>query len=292
MKIAIGTAQFGLDYGVSNTQGQSSSKQALEILEYACHNGISFLDTAPSYGNSEEVLGNIKSSQNYEIITKTPSFNSKIITNYNVKKLRILYRQSLIKLKRDKVYGLLVHNCNDLFKPGGEKLINEMRNIKLSGKIEKIGVSVYNGDQVNRLLNEYDIDLIQVPINILDQRLIKSNMLEKIKNHGIEIHARSVFLQGLLLMPLESTPAYFYPIKKQLEGFTIKSKELSVSKLELALGFVKSIDTIDKIIIGVSSLRQLSEVINSRRIQADFFDFNNLSVGDERFIDPSQWGSM
>ena len=218
MKIALGTAQFGLNYGVSNKQGKTSKKQVLSILKYAHENNINFLDTAANYGNSEEVVGEVNLVKNWNIITKTISFQDDQITNRDTNKLKKYFNNSLKKLKKESIYGLLIHSCDDLFKPGGDKLFKEIENIRSSGCVEKIGVSVYNNNQIDRLLSEYDFDLVQLPISILDHRLIESGALEKIKDTGAEIHARSVFLQGILLMPLDVVPSYFLPIRKKLES--------------------------------------------------------------------------
>ena len=289
MKIVLGTAQFGLDYGISNKQGKTHRKNIPDILNYAHKNRINFLDTALSYGNSEEVIGSIRSTQAWNIVTKTKNFKNKLINNDDANELRRSFEQSLVKLNRDRVYGLLMHDCNDLFKPGGEKLFKEMKCIRSLGNAKKIGASVYNIDQIYQLLDSYDIDIIQLPINIFDQRLIKFNVLEKIKELNIEIHARSVFLQGLLLLPLDDVPSYFSQIKNQLENFTIRAKELSLSKLELALAFVQSINEIDKIVIGINSLGQLYEIINSTNVRLNIFDFESFSVENQKIIDPSQW---
>jgi len=289
VKIVLGTAQFGLDYGISNKQGKTHRKNIPDILNYAHKNRINFLDTALSYGNSEEVIGSIRSTQAWNIVTKTKNFKNKLINNDDANELRRSFEQSLVKLNRDRVYGLLMHDCNDLFKPGGEKLFKEMKCIRSLGNAKKIGASVYNIDQIYQLLDSYDIDIIQLPINIFDQRLIKFNVLEKIKELNIEIHARSVFLQGLLLLPLDDVPSYFSQIKNQLENFTIRAKELSLSKLELALAFVQSINEIDKIVIGINSLGQLYEIINSTNVRLNIFDFESFSVENQKIIDPSQW---
>ena len=289
MKITIGTAQFGLDYGISNKQGQVNGLQASKILEYAYRNGINFIDTAASYGNSEEVIGSRISNQDWKIITKTISFQDDQITNRDTNKLKKYFNNSLKKLKKESIYGLLIHSCDDLFKPGGDKLFKDIENIRSSGCVEKIGVSVYNNNQIDRLLSEYDFDLVQLPISILDHRLIESGALEKIKDTGAEIHARSVFLQGILLMPLDVVPSYFLPIRKKLESLKNISQELNMSALELAFGFVNSISEIDKIIVGLNTVEQLFEIINAAQIQVKYSDFSELAVDNEDIVNPSLW---
>jgi aryl-alcohol dehydrogenase-like predicted oxidoreductase len=119
--------------------------------------------------------------------------------------------------------------------------------------------------------------------------LIESGALEKIKDTGAEIHARSVFLQGILLMPLDVVPSYFLPIRKKLESLKNISQELNMSALELAFGFVNSISEIDKIIVGLNTVEQLFEIINAAQIQVKYSDFSELAVDNEDIVNPSLW---
>ena len=164
-----------------------------------------------------------------------------------------------------------------------------MNQLKDDGFIKKIGVSVYSGEQIDRLLDNYAVDLVQLPINILDQRLLNGGQLSKLKQHGVEIHARSVFLQGLLLMPLNSVHPWFDPILRVLGEFHIKAKKLNMSALQLALGFVQSIDEVDKVIIGVNTLKQMHEIIDIASVRINIEEFSNLSINDSTFLNPSNW---
>ena len=288
-KLALGTVQFGMSYGVSNKHGQTTREQIIKILELAQKNDIRVLDTASSYGNSENILGGVLDDFDCKIILKTPHFNDEVSIIKQLELLNKTFSRSLQFLGRDKAYGLLIHNCNDLFNYCGEKLFGEMERLRSSGLVKKIGVSVYTGEQIDLLLNNFDIDIIQLPINILDQRLINSGRLEKLKQHGVEVHARSVFLQGLLLMPIKSIPSYFLPIKKNLESFSNKADELSISKLELALGYVSGIKEIDKVVVGVNTVKQFKQIIDASITKVIFSEFNSLSVNDSKFVDPSCW---
>ncbi len=289
MKLALGTVQFGLSYGVSNTHGKTTEQQALDILEYAWRSGINTLDTASGYGDSEKVIGRLVDPYKWNICTKTPHFSGKKISKDQLKLLDIVFKQSLINLKRSNIDALLVHSAEDLLKPGGIQLFTKIQQLKELGSINKIGVSVYNYKQIDYLLDHYEIDIIQLPINILDQRLIKSGHLKKIKQHGIEIHARSVFLQGLLLMPLHKLPAYFSKIYGNLEKFMIYAHELSLSNIELALGFVQSIEEVDKVIIGVNTVDQLYKIIDASKVKVNQNSYFDLAVFDTDYTNPSNW---
>ncbi|MBT4731423.1 aldo/keto reductase, partial [Candidatus Woesearchaeota archaeon] len=209
-KLALGTAQFGLDYGISNVHGKTDKHNVNQILEFAYNNNIDTIDTAAMYGNAESVVGgSINNSHSWKIVTKTPSFIGDCVDKTDVERLRRAFKKSILNLGRKNIYGLLIHSCDDLFKPGGSLLFKEMEALKSIGAVEKIGVSVYSSRQIEMVLNKFNIDLIQLPINILDQNLLIDGWLKKIKEKGIEIHARSVFLQGVLLMPRHTLPAYF-----------------------------------------------------------------------------------
>ncbi len=289
MKIGLGAVQFGVDYGVSNIYGKTDKYEVSQILQYAHKNGISVIDTATSYGDSENILGEVISNRDWKFVTKTPHFSDKCLDNTHVEQLKELFHRSLFNLRQEDIYGLLLHSCDDLLKPGGELLFQEMERLRSIGMIEKIGVSVYSSKQIEAILGKFNIDLIQLPINIFDQHLFVDGWLEELKNNDIEIHARSIFLQGLLLMPLDSIPPYFLPIKEKIEMFSKSAKELSLSKLELALGYVMGIHEIDQVLVGVNTVNQLQEIIKATQIQIDPMDFIGNSINDPVYVNPSLW---
>jgi len=161
--------------------------------------------------------------------------------------------------------------------------------LKQQGLVKKIGVSVYNNQQIDYVLDNFSIDLIQLPINILDQRLISNDSLIKLKKHNVEIHARSAFLQGLLLMSTDTIPSWFNPIKDTLKLFHKEAKKQNLTKLQLALGFVQSLTEIDKVVVGVDSLKQLYEIINASSVKVNAVELSNISINDPIFLNPSNW---
>ena len=289
MKIALGSVQFGIPYGVSNNEGKTSKKQALSILNFAQKKGIRTIDTAPSYGDSERVLGKLFEGEEWDIITKTLPFNSKSINEEQIEQLRSVFRESLVSLHKKSIYGLLVHSCNDLLKPGGEKIFREMERLREIGMVKKIGVSAYSSKQIAAILGKFNIDLIQLPINILDQRLVSGGQLTRLKNHGVEIHARSVFLQGLLLMSPNNIPSWFDPVRGVLESFHKEAKKRNMSVLQLALSFVQSINEVDKIIVGINTLEHLYEVMSATSMRVNITEFSNISIDDPSFLNPANW---
>ena len=281
-KLALGGVQFGIDYGIANTKGQVQIEEVQSILNYAKKNGVNILDTASGYGDSEEVLGKV-GVDNFQIITKTTSIKQGV--NGVV---RIFY-QSLKNLKQKKAYGLLIHDIGEIEHKQFDTLLIELARLKRQGLVKKIGVSVYNSQQIDYVLDNFSIDLIQLPINILDQRLISNDSLIKLKKHNVEIHARSAFLQGLLLMSTDTIPSWFNPIKDTLKLFHKEAKKQNLTKLQLALGFVQSLTEIDKVVVGVDSLKQLYEIINASSVKVNAVELSNISINDPIFLNPSNW---
>jgi aryl-alcohol dehydrogenase-like predicted oxidoreductase len=282
MKLALGTVQFGLDYGVAKGNKKVSPAVVKDILDFSKNIGIDTLDTAADYGDSESILGDIGVDY-YKVITKLP-----IIDN-NLSKSENIFFDSLKNLKQKKIYGLLIHNIDSITSQNFDVFFKTINSLKSQGLVEKIGFSVYTSSQIDYLLNNFDFDLIQVPFNILDQRLLHGGQLSKLKENGIEIHARSAFLQGLLLMPFNDIPLWFNPILDVLEMFHLEAKKSNMSPLQLALSFVQSVKEIDKVVVGVNTLEQLDEVFKAESIRVNTVEFFNCLINDPTFLNPSNW---
>ena len=278
MKLALGTVQFGLDYGVTNYDGQVTIDKVKSILNYAKDNGIDTLDTAAGYGNSEQVLGEV-GVNDYQVVTKTTSLKNGI--DGVIKG----FYQSLDSLNIGQVDGLLIHNIDDTKDKGFGKLFHKLNELKEEGVIKKIGFSTYTPEQVDFLLENFDFDLIQVPFNVFDTRLIEGGQLQALKKKNIEIHARSIFLQGVLL-DFDNLSNYFSRWKKQFDEYQGTVEKSGLSLLEYALNFTLNVQEIDKILVGVNSKKQLEEVVwsikNKDRLDA-------YSIGDVDLLNPSLW---
>ena len=277
-KLALGTAQFGLDYGVTNSEGKVQVEEVELILGCAKENSINTLDTAASYGNSEEVLGSIGISD-FQIITKT------IPLKNGVDEVIKHFQQSLTFLNKSSVNGLLIHNINEIEHKNFNTLFKELTELKRQGLVNKIGFSIYTPEQVDFLLKNFDFDLIQVPFNIFDNRLIQGGQLQALNNKGIEVHARSVFLQGVIL-DFNNLSNYFSPWKKEFSIYQETVKDNGLSLLECALNFVLNIREIDKVLVGVNSERQLKEIVQvvKRRSNLSAYPINDINL-----LNPSLW---
>jgi len=293
MKLGIGTVQFGMNYGISNQEGKTPLSEVQSIMTFARVNGIDMIDTAHGYGDSESVLGAVLSrGHRFSIITKTPGFPSRPLQPADATALKRAFLDSLAKLRQKNAEGLLVHNADDLLAPGGELLYAALQEIKKEGGVNRVGVSVYAGDQIDALLERYPLDLIQLPINVLDTRLLESSRLAALKQKGVEIHARSIFLQGLLLLDPERIHPYFEPVKPVLRRYHVFLQENGLTPVEGAFCFITGIAEIDYVIIGVNSLTQLHE--NYEAVNRTYADtvrqqLRAFSLDDARYLNPARW---
>ena len=193
-RIALGTVQFGLSYGVANNKGQTSYQESKKIVKLAQQNGVNTLDTAVIYGSSEETLGKI-GVDGWKIITKLPEISSE---PKNIQKL--IHKQitdSLRRLKVSKLYAVLLHDSGMLSSKNGEVYWDTLHNLKGEGIVQKIGYSIYTPDELDTFYERFYPDIIQAPFNIIDNRLDNSGWLQRMSDDQVEIHARSIFLQGL-----------------------------------------------------------------------------------------------
>lgn len=283
MKLALGTVQFGLDYGVSNKDGKTPIAEVEKIFKTAHEAGIQYIDTAYLYGNSEETIGKcLTSDHSFKIITKTAK-------GINAELLEKNLKESLCKLNQKKIYGLMLHDADDLIKDNGQ-FVNKLYEFKDKNIVEKIGVSVYTSEQIEKILENFQFDIIQLPLNVFDQRLIQSGHLKKLKDKNIKIFVRSIFLQGLLLMEYENINNYFEPLKPLIKKYFNFIENNGISKLEAAVSFVKNIKEIDYIVCGINNNSQLQEIIKVYNKTLDLdLGFQDFSCYNENYINPINW---
>lgn len=293
MRLGLGTVQFGLDYGVSNKGGRTPLPEAERILALAAANGIEVLDTAALYGDSEALLGEaIPAKHSFRIVTKSPSFKAAAISAADTRQLSSVFHRSLERLRQDRVYCLLIHHADDLLVPGGIRLVEEMQRLVEQGLVDKIGVSVYDGRQIDRVLDLFTPDIVQLPVNIFDQRLVECGRIAQLAQLGIEVHARSIFLQGLLLMSVREIPDFLSPFASHFQRYTSFLEENRFSPLEAALCFIKSVIGVHTAIVGVCSVRELEQILGIfEGPTVTSVDFRSLSTTDERLVNPSLWNS-
>ena len=290
-KIALGTAQFGLPYGISNTHGQVDRTEMDKIWQVARGANITLLDTAIAYGNSEENIGATE-SVGFDIVTKLPPLPSAetSVTQW----VHDQIKNSLSKLKRNSVYGLLLHNPADLLAANGEELLAALVNLKRDGLIKKFGVSIYSPTELDSLFSQipkFKPDIVQAPLNVIDQSIASSGWLTRLSEMNVEIHVRSVFLQGLLLQQPNERAAGFSRWTSVFAQFDSWSNAQQMNPLAACLGHVLSYPEVSKVIIGVTSANELRQIIaasSGDHVRAP----QSLQVTDVDLIQPMNWNKQ
>lgn len=283
-KIALGTAQFGLDYGINNQRGKIPEKEVFEILYEASRSGIDTLDSAYAYGDSEAVIGNFirESKKDFKIVSKSPKCE--------IKEMESIFNSSLEQLGINSFYGYLIHSFDHYRK--FPEIWNKLEKLKSKEKIEKIGFSLYYPSELDYILeNKLNIDIIQVPYSIFDQRF--AQYFQELKNKDVEIHVRSIFLQGLVFRNPGELDNYFTRIKEKLVNLNSLSIERNIPIAALCLNFAALNRFVDKVVVGVDSLENLREIFSSLDYHRDVQNIESkLSLfkeDDENIILPFNW---
>ena len=282
MKLILGTVQFGLNYGISNSNGVPNDAELKSILAKAKSSEINMLDTANAYGNAEERLG-LWADDQFKIVTKFSNVTSE-------KQLEIQLENSLEKLNTAKIYGYLAHNADLLIE--NPKLWTFLQKAKANNKIQKVGYSLYHPEQLQQLLTLGCLpDLVQLPYSILDRKF--ETDLTVLKELGVEIHVRSVFLQGLYFMRLEQLPSKLQSLKPALALLKTYCDREQVSVAQLALNFVVANPQIDKVVVGVETAEQLRTnldmIANWQPNEKLFSEVSTIEVQDKTLLNPANW---
>lgn len=289
MKFALGTVQFGTDYGVSNRAGMVTRKEAARILDEASNLGIDTLDTAIAYGCAEEVLGELNCSR-FQVISKLPGLPVELddVASW----VRYQIEASLRRMAVPHLDGLLLHRPADLLGSRGSCLLDALLGLKHRGLCRKIGFSIYAPQELEMLCPILQPDIVQAPMNLLDRRLETSGWGQRLFAANTEIHVRSAFLQGLLLMVTDELPAKFYRWRSLFLARDESLQQLGLSCVEACLGYVGSQGFVSRVVVGVQSVEQLrtiGEAGNSCRYDSIL---NRLQSDDELLLNPSAWSNL
>ena len=293
MRLGLGTAQFGSAYGISNAGGQVSECEVAALLELAQAESVFVLDTAATYGESEAALGRqLRPNHTFRIVTKTVPIAAPCIRNADVQSVADAFERSLERLKTDRVDALLIHHASELTRPGGEVLTAWLRDIRRNGLAAKIGVSCYSVAELAAASKVLVADIVQLPCSVLDRRFLESGQCAALKAAGAEVHARSVFLQGLMLMPPERLPDRFAPFRSCFERLDRYAADHGMTRIELALGFISRQAAIDIAVIGVTSTQELRDVVAAARAaETATADYEGLECADEWLLNPGLWST-
>ena len=287
-KLILGTVQFGLDYGITNTSGEITDDAVSQMLQYCAENKIELFDTAADYGNSQQRLGDLAPRNS------TPSY----VTKFSLPADGLepsgenLFLKSMELLQVEKLYGVLIHKLTDLSDPRLPSTLSILRSARDAGLIARIGVSIYNLDDLKLAIKVFpDLDLLQLPANILDLHLLESEELLQLKARGVEVHVRSVFLQGMLLAAPEKLTDFFDPLRPALVEINSVAAGAGKTVLEVVLAKIRHHPSVDGVLVGATSLQELEEINQNWNATGDFFDFELPKVPEE-ILDPRTWPQM
>lgn len=286
MKLALGTVQFGLPYGVSNAGGQTPPDEALRILQCAAVAGIDTLDTARAYGDAERVLGELlpRAGGAFRLVSKVEPLNG------DAGRVRASVLESCRLLGREQLDALMFHRASDLLGPAGQACWAEVECLQAEGCVGKAGVSVYSRAELEAVTAAFPIRIVQFPASVLDQRLLRDGVADRLRAGGVEVHVRSAFLQGLLLMSPDRLPPYFGPeVREHLRHWRGLCDSRGVTPLAACLAFLQQQDGIDRIVVGVNTAAQLDEIVAAAATAVPDFPWDELGLDDPAVLDPSQW---
>jgi aryl-alcohol dehydrogenase-like predicted oxidoreductase len=288
-KLALGTAQFGLNYGIANSSGKINLLEATKIISIAKKANIDLVDTAISYGSSEKILGDI-GILDFKCVSKLPPILS---NNEDLNRwVEEMVKKSLFRMGVKSLYGLLVHRSQDLLADSGIKLINALNQIKERGLVKKIGISIYDPSEIENVIDLLKIDIIQAPLNIIDRRLEKSGWLKKLHSKNIEIHTRSTFLQGLLLMQRNKIPLKFNRWSNLFDRWFLELKKNNFNAIHACLSYPMSLSEVDRVVVGVDSADHFENLITISQLNILNYDLSFMISNDKLLINPNNWDNI
>jgi aryl-alcohol dehydrogenase-like predicted oxidoreductase len=291
-RLALGTVQFGLRYGLA-AGCPIPRPEVRSILEYAWDNGVDMLDTAAVYGNAESVIGEERPTRaRFAIVSKTAPLQSD--AHVDGGHVAEAVRASLARLRVPCLDALLVHHADDLMGEGGGRLFRALERLRVEGAVQRIGVSVYDPQTLLAVLDAFPLTVAQIPLNVLDQRFAKDGLLERLTERGVEIHVRSVFLQGVLISDPARLPCRFAPLHETLGRYRTAVAEAGLSPVAAAMRFVIGCPGVSAIVIGVDNLDNLRQNIGSYREAIACREaprFDSFAFDEPNLIDPRRWGS-
>ncbi len=288
MKLALGTVQFGLNYGIANQQGQITNNEARAIINHAAVRGINTLDTDIAYGDSEQRLGEI-GIENWRVVSKLMAVPDGC--RNMIEWVENSVKESLQRLKVKSLYGLLLHRPLQLLEQDGDKLYHALQQLKYDGLVQKIGISIYDPATLDALFKNYRFDIVQSPLNIFDRRLVDTGWLSRLAQQGTEVHVRSVFLQGLLLMIPRDRPQQFNRFSTLWNQWDGWLNDTGLTPLQACICFALMFQQISNVIIGVDNLSQLKEILQAAEAPIPHIP-GELQSNDQYLINPSRWRQL
>lgn len=295
MQLCLGTVQFGMDYGIRN-QKQPTLEESIEMLDCATQNGIDNIDTANAYGTAEDVVGAFLKRKTIarEKLFIVSKFRPNLLDDhkeeayYEIMKKNL--ENTLQRLGVDYLDAYLLHSARYVY---NEAILDTLARMKIEGYVRNVGVSVYEVDEAIKCIESEKTNFMQLPYSIFDQRMRNGNVFEMAKNSNTQIHARSAFIQGLILMTEEEVPEYLAKAKPIIRKIDEICKKHHLSRIELAMGFVKKQSEISHLVFGIDNIAQLKENIQvfQKDISDDLIDSIAIEFRDIEadIVMPSLW---
>ena len=283
-QLALGSAQFGGDYGISNTRGKVGEDEVRQILQLAADCKVLNIDASHQDGDVERILGRC---------WPFPSpFRPQVRTLRLEKGLDWLesrLRRSVDHMGLARAHAALVDCAEDLTGAQGDELWARLEKLKAEGLVSKIGISATHDDQPVLLARRFKPDIMQVPASILDQRLVRNGDIATLAGLGIEVQIRSVFLQGLLFLPRENLPANLVPVGPHLSRVRRIMAESGADPLHAALSYALNIEGVSQVLVGVTSAAELRAIIAASERKPPRVGYGAMALNDDVALDPRQW---
>ena len=299
-KLALGTVQFGLPYGVTNRDGQPAPSVVRDVLALARDRGVAMLDTASAYGTAEQIVGESMAHLGYaaDVVTKVPPLLTQgedRMTPAHVAQARTAFEGSLRSLRVDRVHGLMVHRGADLLAHNGDALWRMLEEERNAGHAGRIGASVYTPQEADALLARYRLEIIQIPANLYDARFRTSGSLARLAAAGVEVHVRSLFLQGVLLGDADALPPFMAHLRNHHAAYLRDAETRGLGRAAACLAPWLHEPDVAFLVVGCQTVAQLREILDAVRQAEDAADADcralaqNHVLTDSRILNPAEW---
>ncbi len=291
-QLCLGTAQFGLAYGITNSHGQVSEAEVGQLLVQANNAGICWLDTAQAYGNAESVLGrHLPTAHGFHFISKLPAQRQPIFSTQDVEAWDQAFHKSCQRLGVQSLDALLLHAPADLAKPGGQHLEAWLLSLRQQGLVQRIGVSIYSAKDLDGV-NPALLDLVQLPLSLFDQRLLGNGTLARLRACGTAIHARSLYLQGLLLTSAPRWPRWVSAeVRAHQQALEALAEQRGCHLIDLALGFAREQTDLEAVVLGVCNVQELRDLLQAWMATSPWQkgEWRTWAIKDPDILDPRRW---
>ncbi len=287
-ELILGTAQFGAAYGITNAAGRLDDDDVRSVLEVAAISGIDLFDTSPGYGDAQSRLGVLNFASSARYISKFA-----LPEGAASPQRAGLYERTMFELRRPSLEGMLFHRVEDLRDPRADEAWSLLRAARAEGRLTRIGASIYDADDLEVVIERFpDLDLLQVPGNLVDRRLLDHPMLPRLREGGVVVHARSAYLQGLLLTEPEAIPAHLAGLKPTVGALRAAAADQRVPVIVLVLAFLRHHPMVDAVLVGATSPSELGATVDAwAEAEAVAVDLAVPELPDA-LVDPRAWARL